>query len=153
VTALVAGIGNIFLGDDGFGVEVARRLATEPLPGGARAVDFGIRGLHLAYHILDGVDTLILVDALARGKAPGTIYVMEPDAEAAPAAMDAHGLDPATVLATVRALGGTIGKTIVVGCEPASLDEGIGLSAPVAEAVERAADVVRRLLVEKEGVK
>jgi hydrogenase maturation protease len=149
---LVAGVGNVFLGDDGFGVEVVRRLATDTLPNGTRVADFGIRGLHLAYHLLDGFDTLILVDAMARGKEPGTLYVFEPEPDApARASIDAHGLDPASVLATVRALGGTIGKTIVVGCEPATLEEGMGLSAPVERAVEEAADLVRRILATQEG--
>jgi hydrogenase maturation protease len=145
---LVAGVGNIFLGDDGFGVEVARRLAGETLPAGARVADFGIRGLHLAYQLLDGIDTLILVDAMARGGTPGTLYVFEPDAAAAPGSsvVDAHGLDPASVLAMVGRLGGCVGRAIVVGCEPAELEERIGLSTPVELAVEEALQLVRHLL-------
>jgi hydrogenase maturation protease len=147
---LVAGVGNIFLGDDGFGVEVARRLAAEALPPGARVRDFGIRGIHLAYQVLDGIDTLILVDALARGEPPGTLYVFEPDVSGPEPAeatfLDAHGLDPASVLAMVRLLGGSLGRTIVVGCEPAEIVERIGLSAPVELAVDEAVQLVRRLV-------
>lgn len=92
--------------------------------------DFGTRGSHLAYQLLDGYDTLILIDTMARGKAPGTLYVFEPDpADVGSESVDAHGLDPAAVLSMVRLLGGTIGRTIVVGCEPAEIVERIGLSA------------------------
>jgi hydrogenase maturation protease len=147
VRVLVAGVGNVFLGDDGFGVEVARRLAGAALPDGAEVADYGIRGLHLAYRLLDGVDLLVMVDAMARGQEPGTIYVLEPDPDApAPEALDAHGLDPATVLAMVRQLGGSPVRTIVVGCEPASLEEGIGLSPAVERAVTEAVEVVRRVI-------
>jgi hydrogenase maturation protease len=147
MTTLVAGVGNIFLGDDGFGVEVARRLAVHALPEGARVADFGTRGLHLAYQLCDGYDTLILVDAMARGKEPGTLYVFEPDpADIGSDSIDAHGLDPAAVLSMVHLLGGTIGRTIVVGCEPAEIVERMGLSAPVALAVEEAVKLVCRLV-------
>lgn len=147
---LVAGVGNVLLGDDGFGVEVARRLGLAPLPGGAAVVDFGIRGVHLAYQLLEGYDVLILVDAMARGQAPGTIYVLEPDLERLPeGALDGHGLDPASVLGMLKSLGGSVGQTIVVGCEPADLNEGIGLSEPVALAVDEAVAVVRRLVNER----
>lgn len=144
---LVAGVGNIFLGDDGFGVEVVRRLASDPPPGG-RVVDFGIRGIQLAYELLDGYDAFVLVDALARGGAPGTLYVLEPKMpEEMPASLlDAHGLDPASVLSMMRMLGGRVERAIVVGCEPASIDEGIGLSAPVEAAVEEALNVVRTVV-------
>jgi hydrogenase maturation protease len=151
---LVAGVGNIFLGDDGFGVEVARRLAGAPLPEGVRVVDFGIRGVHLAFELLDGVRTLVLVDALARGESPGTVWVIERDPECAsdPArATDAHGLDPDTVLATLAGLGGRLDRVLVVGCEPACVEEGIGLSEPVARAVDTAVDAVRGLLAEMQG--
>jgi len=148
---LVAGVGNVLLGDDGFGVEVARRLAAEPLPEGASVTDFGIRGVHLAYQLLEGYDTLILVDALARGEAPGTLYVMEPDLAnlSARSLVDGHGLDPATVLGMVQVLGATVRRTIVVGCEPADITERIGLSAPVALAVDEAVRLVRRLVGEE----
>ncbi|HWM85380.1 MAG TPA: hydrogenase maturation protease [Kofleriaceae bacterium] len=148
---LVAGVGNIFLGDDGFGVEVARRLAGEELPPGASVCDFGIRGLHLAYQLLDGVDTLILIDALERGEPPGTLYIFEPDPAPASAEVlfDAHGADPASVLAMVRQLGGSLGRAIVVGCEPGEIVERIGLSEPVELAVDEAVQLVRRLVTKQ----
>jgi hydrogenase maturation protease len=151
VSILVAGIGNIFLGDDGFGVEVARELSREPLPDGAQVKDYGIRGLHLAYQLLDGFSTVILIDALSRGAAPGTLFVLEPDTEGRAPAMDAHGMDPATVLATVRSLGGTLARVLLVGCEPADLEPHIGLSEPVARAVPEAARMVRRLVRDATG--
>jgi hydrogenase maturation protease len=148
VRTLVAGIGNIFLGDDGFGVEVARRLAGDRFPEGTCVADYGIRGLHLAYQLLEDWDTVILVDAVSRGATPGTVFVIEPDLAAAPGepAMNAHGMDPATVLATVKSLGGKLKRVLVVGCEPQELEPGIGLSGPVKEAVNEAARVVRRLV-------
>jgi hydrogenase maturation protease len=146
MSTLIAGVGNIFLGDDGFGVEVARRLAATALPARVTAADFGIRGLHLAYQLLDGYDTLILVDALARGGAAGTLYVLEAETLGGPAALDAHALDPASVLAMVEKLGGRLGRVVVVGCEPATLEEGIGLSPPVERAVAQAVEVVHRLI-------
>jgi hydrogenase maturation protease len=147
---LVAGIGNIFLGDDGFGCEVAGRLVTDAPVAEVRIVDYGIRGMHLAYDLLDGYEALILVDALPGPEAPGTLRVLEvgPDDLAAggPGGLDAHAMDPATVLAGLRALGGELPRTFVVGCVPAELDERIGLSAAVAAAVEPAAATVRSLL-------
>ncbi len=147
---LVAGVGNIFLGDDGFGCEVARRLAGQPCPAGVRVADFGIRGLHLAYELLDDYATAILVDAAPRGGAPGTLYVIEPEpfSGGAGAPLDAHGFDPVAVLAMVTALGGQVGRVLVVGCEPATVEEGIGLSPPVAAAVDEAVRVVRDLVAE-----
>ena len=148
---LIAGIGNIFLQDDGFGVEVARRLATEPLPEGVRVADFGIRGIHLAYEILDGgYDTAILVDAAPRGEKPGTVYLIEPDLETrrddALLSLDAHGMDPRVVLETLKSLGGACERIYIVGCEPEQTDEGMGLSAPVAQGVEEAISLVRSLV-------
>ena len=147
---LVAGVGNVFLGDDGFGVEVARRLSAMQLPDGVRVADFGIRGVHLAYQLLDGYDTLILVDAVARGESPGTVSVIEPSLEPRTPAqdplMDAHSMDPAAVLALVRHLGGRLDRVLLVGCEPAALEEGMGLSEPVERAVEEAALLVQRLV-------
>jgi hydrogenase maturation protease len=146
---LVAGIGNVFLGDDGFGVEVARRLAEAPLPAGVRVRDVGIRARDLAYDLLDGeYDTAIFVDAVARGGAPGTVYVIEPEVSAArgAAAADGHAMNPEAALAFVRLLGGTSTRILVVGCEPACVDEAIGLSPPVAAAVGEAVAVVRRLV-------
>jgi len=148
---LVAGVGNIFLGDDGFGVEVVRRLAGEPFPNSVRVADYGIRGVHLAYELLEGYQTTILIDATPRGGTPGTVYVIEPDLETIPAGvvMDAHSMDPATVFGMLKALGGTFEQVLVVGCEPESLEDGIGLSEPVERAVEDAVQVVRDLVAER----
>jgi hydrogenase maturation protease len=144
---LVAGVGNVFLGDDGFGCEVARRLAAGPPPrGGTIVTDYGIRGVHLAYELLNGYDALIIVDAVRRGGDPGTLYVIEPDVSGVAAApVDAHDMTPEAVLAVLAGLGGEVGKVLVVGCEPADVGEGIGLSEPVAGAVDEAARTVRRL--------
>ncbi|WP_199431949.1 hydrogenase maturation protease [Qaidamihabitans albus] len=138
---LVAGIGNIFLGDDGFGAEVARRVSTMDPPPGVVAADYGIRGMHLAYEMLDSrYDTTIMVDTVSRGGAPGTLYVIEADPDScAGAEVDAHGMTPAAVLALLRQLGGDPGRVLVLGCEAECLDEGIGLSPPVAAAVDEAA--------------
>jgi hydrogenase maturation protease len=151
---LVAGIGNIFLGDDAFGSEVARRMADRPLPDGVRVVDFGIRGLDLAFALMDEPAATILVDATQRGGAPGTLYLIEPDAGAAtaPERPDGHGMDPARVLRLVSELGGRAGRVVVVGCEPATVEESpdgaIGLSAPVEAAVEAAIEMIRSLAAE-----
>jgi hydrogenase maturation protease len=144
---LVAGVGNVFLSDDGFGVAVAERLAGMDLPEGVEAADFGIRGVHLAYQLLDGYDTLVLVDALDLGSEPGTVAVFEPDLSAgeAPPAVDGHSLDPTAVLGTLRRLGGSVGRVLVVGCQPATVEEGMGLSPAVAAAVEPAAAEAVRL--------
>jgi hydrogenase maturation protease len=147
MSVLVAGVGNVLLGDDGFGVEVVRRLAAVEMPEDVRVADFGIRGMHLAYELLDGHDLVVLIDAMSRGGAPGTIYVLEANVDNLPPAVaDGHSLDPASVLAMVKLLGGTAGRTIVVGCEPAALDEGIGLSDPVAQAVDEAIRVVLKTI-------
>ena len=160
---LIAGIGNIFLGDDGFGVEVASRLASADLPDWAHVVDYGIRGMHLAYDLVGHYDSAILIDAMARGGAPGTVYVIEPDMErpssssgdtaaiAETAMFNAHGMQPDVVLSLLAMLEGDQAevrpaRVLVVGCEPASLDHGIGLSAPVAAAVDEAASVVLDLV-------
>lgn len=150
---LVAGVGNIFLGDDGFGVEVVRRLSGETFPDGVSVADYGIRGVHLAYELLEGYQTTILVDATTRGGTPGTVYVIEPDLETIPAGivMDAHSLDPATVFGMLKALGGTFEQVLVVGCEPESLEERMGLSEPVERAVDKAVQVVRDLVAERYG--
>jgi hydrogenase maturation protease len=152
-TVLVAGIGNLFLGDDGFGPEVARRMAAadsgEPMPDGVRVVDYGIRGMHLAYDLLDGVGALVLVDALPGEGPAGTLTVLEvgPD-DVGDGDFDAHGMDPVAVLASLEAMGGRLPPTYVVGCRPADLSEGIGLSDPVAQAVGDAVVTVRRLVDE-----
>jgi hydrogenase maturation protease len=146
---LVAGVGNIFLGDDAFGVEVAQRLRREPIPDGVRVEDFGIRGLHLAYEMLDGGYNLtVLVDASPRGGAPGTLYVIEPEFSStnSPVAADAHAMNPDAVFASLRALGGAPGRVLVVGCEPASVEEGMGLSAEVSAAVDAGVKLVLELL-------
>jgi hydrogenase maturation protease len=156
-TVLIAGIGNIFLGDDAFGSEVARRLANRPWGEGVRVVDFGIRGLDLAYALLDGHDLTILVDAAPRGGAPGTLYVIEPDlsvlddSQLNATLVDAHTLDPLKILGLARVLGGGWKRLMLVGCEPADLggEEGhLGLSDPVRLAVEEAIELVTRLVGE-----
>ena len=147
---LVAGIGNIFNRDDGFGSAVAQRLLEEPVPAGVRVEDYGIRGLHLALDLLDGCDVLVLVDALAGNDPPGTLCVLEPDRDGYGAApLDAHLMDPGAVLRMVAELGGRVGRVLVVGCRPAELDEGIGLSAAVAAAVEPAVRLVQELVFER----
>ncbi|MEV0720635.1 hydrogenase maturation protease [Asanoa sp. NPDC050611] len=149
MTILIAGIGNVFLGDDGFGPAVARALvARGDLPAHVRVVDYGIRGLHLAYDLLDGVDALILADALPGAAAPGTGTVLEVGAAdlATGTGVDAHAMDPATVLATLHRLGGTLPPTYVVGCRPANLDEDLGLSPAVADAVPAAVAAVDVLI-------
>jgi hydrogenase maturation protease len=143
---LVAGMGNIFLGDDGFGAEVARRLIGARLPPGVEVGDFGIRGIHLAYQLLDGYDALVLVDAVQRGDAPGTLSVIEPDAEALEPqganGMDGHDLDPVSVLNLLRSMGGSVGRTVVVGCEVECVSETMGLSPVVEAAVPGAVTLV-----------
>jgi hydrogenase maturation protease len=145
---LVAGIGNVLLGDDGFGPEVVRRLAeVSDLPDEVRVVDYGIRGMHLAYDLLDGYDDMVLVDALPGGGEPGRITVLEiGEGDVGSGVFDPHGMDPVAVLAGLRRLGGTLPRTYVVGCRPANLEEGIGLSEPVAAAVPRAVAVVLSLV-------
>jgi hydrogenase maturation protease len=154
---LVAGVGNIFLGDDGFGVEVARRLSAESFPQGVDVADFGIRGVHLAYQLLEGYDTLVLIDAASRGEPPGTIFVLEPDFERPETLqrtesgflLDAHGMDPEMVLGILKDLGGKVGRVVIVGCEPADISERMGLSEPAERAVGDACGVVRRLIQEE----
>ncbi len=146
---LVAGVGNIFFGDDGFGVEVARRLAERELPDGVTVADYGISGMHLAYDLSDGYDRAILIDATPRGGTPGAVYVLEPEqpAEADTALFDAHGMQPDVVLGMIGMLGGKKGRMLIVGCEPASARPGIGLSEPVAAAVDGAVRTVLELIV------
>ena len=144
---LVAGIGNLFLGDDGFGPEVARLLVRSSLPEGVRVVDYGIRGLHLAYDLLDGYDALVIVDALPGDGTPGELRVLEVgEGDVGAGAFDPHGMEPVHVLASLDQLGGRLPPTYVVGCLPADVGEGIGLSDPVAAAVPRAVEAVRTLL-------
>ncbi|MBS1795550.1 MAG: hydrogenase maturation protease [Acidobacteria bacterium] len=149
---LIACIGNIFLGDDGFGCAVARELQRRVLPENARVVDYGIRSLDLVYGLLDGGDATIFVDAVPRGAAPGTVYVIEPDAgdlENGEAALDGHTMNPLHVLRTARAMGAELKNLTLVGCEPETLggDEGsMELSEPVRAAVATAAGLVESLV-------
>jgi hydrogenase maturation protease len=153
---LVACVGNIFLGDDAFGVEVARRLADRAMPERVRVVEFGIRSYDLAYALMDEWDLVILVDALPRGGQPGTVYVFEPElpaqGEAPPLpALDAHTMNPVAVLQTVSMLGGKMKRMLVVGCEPASTDAdeqgSMELSEPVRAALDAAVHVVEELAI------
>ena len=146
---LVAGIGNIFLGDDGFGVEVVRRLSMNEIPAGVRVADFGIRGLDLIYALQDGYEATILVDAYPHGQPAGTVSLVEPDLERLedfqPEVMDAHGMNPLNVLRTAKAMNAKLNKVLLVGCEPATLggEEGhMGLSEPVQAAVEEAVKLI-----------
>jgi hydrogenase maturation protease len=145
---LVAGIGNIFLGDDGFGPEVVRHLtAGPPLPNQVRLEDYGIRGMHLAYDLLAGYDALVLVDALPGDGEPGSLVRLQITAEdLAGGEFDAHGMEPAAVLSVLPTLGGELPPTYLVGCRPESLDERMGLSQIVRHAVPKAADAVRVLV-------
>ncbi len=152
---LVAGIGNIFLGDDAFGSEVARRLEERRWPSGVRVIDFGIRGLDLAYALCEPHDLTVLIDATPRGGAPGTLYLIEPDlAElredaSQDAFLDAHSLDPLQVLKMARSQGADLEGIVLVGCEPGDLggEEGrLGMTEPVAAAVEEALEVVSQLV-------
>lgn len=145
---LVAGIGNLFLSDDGFGPEVVRRLAQQDdLPADVKVVDYGIRGMHLAYDLLDGYRALVLVDALPGTGAAGAVTVLEIGQDDLGAGdFDPHGMAPVAVLASVRQLGGTLPPTYVIGCRPANVEEGIGLSEAVSAAVPGAVAMVRTLL-------
>ncbi len=148
---LVAGIGNIFLGDDGFGSEVVRSSALPQDNPSVRVTDYGIAGMHLAYDLLEEWDTLVLIDAVPSRGHPGTLHVFqaEPhDHESGCAAigLDAHSMDPAAVFASLRALGGSPPYTVVVGCEAGSVEEGMGLSEPVANAVPRAVHAVEEIV-------
>jgi hydrogenase maturation protease len=145
---LVAGIGNIFLGDDAFGCEVARRVASAAWPEHVRVADFGIRSLDLAFAMLDGVERTIFVDAVPRGGVPGTLYTIQPDCNGIPVNVDAHGMSPMSVLALVKAMGGELGEVLIVGCEPESCEERMGLSETVAASVDAAAAMVGELIVE-----
>jgi hydrogenase maturation protease len=155
---LIACIGNIFLGDDAFGVEVARRLDRCKLPEGVRVIDFGIRGLDLTYALLDGYESVILVDAVPRGGRPGTLYVLEPSVGASPGPeangagplIETHGMDPVKVLRLAEAMGGQVGRLLLVGCEPSPLAESdemqAGLTEPVRVAVDEAVLLIESLI-------
>ena len=150
---LVAGVGNAFLRDDGFGSECARRLEARGTLPGVTVMEFGTGGLDLAYEIMRGYDALVLLDASAQGGEPGTLYVIEPqlsDYEGSIEDGDAinpHGMDPATVLRFVNTVGGFSGKVVVIGCEPGDVEElGMGLTPPVEAAVERAITLVEETI-------
>jgi hydrogenase maturation protease len=153
---LIAGIGNIFLGDDAFGVEVVRRLSTRELPRNVRVTDFGIRGYDLAYALLDGYDTTILVDACPRGEPAGTLYVIEPDvtdlasSDDKQSAVEGHSMNPMNVLRLATSMGGPLKQVLLIGCEPSTFgpEEGqMGLSEPVEASVDEAVKLVESLIV------
>jgi hydrogenase maturation protease len=154
---LIACIGNIFLGDDGFGVEVAKQLLMRKLPDEVRVIDFGIRGFDLAYALLDNYDVTIFVDATPRGDEPGTLYVIEPDLRALnevdtpTMVVEGHDMNPMKVLAMVKSMGGEFKKVLLVGCEPETLgpEEGqLGLSGSVTAAVNQAVILVESLVTD-----
>jgi hydrogenase maturation protease len=148
---LVAGIGNLFCRDDGFGPEVVRRLlATGNLPERVRAVDYGIRGMHLAYDLLEGYDALVLVDAVPGSGEPGVVSVLEVGEEhLGTGGFDPHGMAPVAMLASLKDLGGQLPRTYVVGCRPADVGDGIGLSEQVEAAVPVAIETIGTLLRER----
>jgi hydrogenase maturation protease len=146
---LIAGVGNAWLRDDGFGGEVARALSERELPPGVSVMDAGTGGLDLAYEVMRGYDALVIVDVSRQGGEPGTLYVMEPDEDSVQGAIEdgetinPHGMDPQTVLRFVKSVGAWPGKVVVIACEPADVEEmGWGLSDDVREAVDRAVDLV-----------
>jgi hydrogenase maturation protease len=151
---LVAGVGNVFQRDDAFGVEVVRLLADRPASPGVQIRDFGIRGVHLAYDLLDGCDLFVLIDAAARGAEPGTVTVLEVEPPAAPAGgdpfaaplIDAHSLAPDAIFALLASLGGRPRRSLVVACEPADTGAGMGLSEPVQAALPHAVRAVEDIL-------
>jgi hydrogenase maturation protease len=152
---LIAGIGNIFLGDDGFGCEALRRLMAQTWPDSVRVVDFGIRGFDLVYALMDGYDVTILVDAVPRGGQPGTLYTIEPDLSELDslgpqdAMVETHGMNPMKALAMVKSMGGELKRVLLVGCEPETFgpEEGqMGLSASVEAAVDEATRIVESLV-------
>src|SRR5215216_3712214 len=156
---LVAGIGNVFLGDDGFGVQVVGRLSERELPEGVEVVDFGIRGMDLAYALNEDYDLVVFVDATPRGGKPGTVYLIEPEIEEDGAvSLDTHGMDPVKVIRLARALGARPARILVVGCEPQVVINGedyeemlMELSDPVRAAVEEAAKLVESLVAKEIG--
>ena len=152
---LVACLGNLWLRDDGFGAEVAKRLENRELPDGAKVFDFGTGGLNLAYEAMRGYDGLVLVDASRQGHEPGTLYVIEIDPDSVGSAiedgeiLDPHAMDPKTVLRFVKATGGWPGRVIVIGCEPEEVEDvGIGLSEPVTAALDGAVALVEETVAE-----
>ena len=157
---LIAGIGNIFFGDDAFGVEVIRRVAMRGLPTGCVVRDFGIRGLDLAFELLNPYDAVILIDAAPRGESPGTLYVLDlgslrPIDTATPITLDPHHLDPASVLAYATWIGADVEKVILIGCEPRPCDheaeQPVEMCEPVRAAIAPAADLVESWAVRLAG--
>ena len=150
---LIAGLGNIFLGDDAFGVEVVRLLARRALPPEVKVVDFGIRGIDLTYALLEDYQQVILVDAIQRGESPGTLFVMEPaTADISAEAMKTHDMAPRQALASARAMGAKMENILIVGCEPETFgteaEPQMGLSAAVLASVPAAADMIESLIGE-----
>ena len=152
---LVAGVGNAWLRDDGFGGEVARRLSERELPGGVSVMDAGTGGLDLAYEVMRGYDALVILDVSKQGGEPGTLYVLEPDEDSVKGGIEdgevinPHGMDPQTVLRFVKSIGAWPGRVVVIACEPADVEEmGWGLSDTVSEAVDRAVDLVLETVTE-----
>jgi len=154
---LVAGVGNVFLRDDAFGVEVIRLLADRPWPDGVEIADFGIRGVHLVYELLNGCDLFVLIDAAQRGYEPGTVTVLEiepEDVTPGTPVMDAHGLAPDDIFAMLSSMGGHPGRSLLVACEPADVSAGMGLSDRVRAALPHAVRAVEEILgqaPQKEG--
>lgn len=152
---LVAGIGNIFLGDDAFGVEVAQRLACRELPAGVQVIDFGIRGFDLAFALMDDYGAVILIDAVPRGEAPGTLFTIEPDWDSlVSAGVEAHSMNPMKVLAMVKAMGGQPKRILLVGCEPSPMpedEERMGLSEPVERSLDQAVTIIETLIKQLQG--
>jgi hydrogenase maturation protease len=153
---LVAGVGNIFLGDDAFGVEVVRALGLQQMPDGVAVQDYGIRGFDLAYALLDPWDAVVIVDALSRGGLPGTLYTIEPDLKSlkdtppAETMINPHGMDPMRVLQLAFSMGTVSARVVVVGCEPRDfgdeLEGRMGLSDIVQSSIEGAVDMVENLV-------
>lgn len=151
--ALVAGFGNIFFQDDAYGSEVARLLLTQPLPDDVHVTDFGIRGMHVAFEMLGGYDLVIFVDAVPRGGAPGTLYVIEPTAASKGDAPDAHAMELDNVLALYELLARDLEpakrpKIVIIGCEPFSTDDGMGLSDAVSQAVPATLPLIHNVLAQ-----
>jgi hydrogenase maturation protease len=152
---LIAGVGNAWLRDDGFGGEVARRLEQRELPAGVSVMDAGTGGLDLAYEVMRGYDGLVILDVSKQGGEPGTLYVMEPEEGEIEggiedgAVINPHGMDPQTVLRFVKSIGAWPGRVVVIACEPAQVEEmGWGLSDDVRAAVDRAVDLVIETVAE-----
>lgn len=143
---LIAGVGNIFFGDDAYGCEVIGRVQREKWPPDVRVEDYGIRSTHLAFELMSGYEGAILIDAVPRGGAPGTLYVIEPDMRSAAATPDAHTMDLSSLFAFMHTLEGYKPRIIIVGCEPGSAAEGMPLSPPVAGAVEQTLPLLRDVL-------